>query len=212
MHPTDGVPDEPISVRSRIGDNWHFGSCRCRNAVLESMNHDSPDANDAYLSRAFSVNDDSSAGPSRAGTGTGLLEVHGVTVRFGGLTALDDVSLAAAPRQVTGIIGPNGAGKTTLLNVLCGFVRPASGTIRFDTHELTGARPHRLAGLGIARTLQGVGLFRGRSAVENVMVGATPSARAGFWSGLFGLPWSDRDERRLREHAMQALSRVGAAD
>src|SRR5260221_3896106 len=98
----------------------------------------------------------------------GGLDISGVTVRFGGLTALDDVSLSAAPRQVTGIIGPNGAGKTTLLNAVCGFVKPGSGTISFDSHELTGIRPHRLAGLGIARTLQGVGLFRGLSVVENV--------------------------------------------
>ena len=142
----------------------------------------------------------------------GVLDIGGVTVRFGGLTALDDVSLSAAPRQVTGIIGPNGAGKTTLLNATCGFVKPATGTVSFDGHELTGIRPHRLAGLGIARTLQGVGLFRGLSAVENVMIGATRAARAGFWSGLFGLPRSDRDERRLREQALAALRRVGAAD
>src|SRR6266704_3094816 len=100
-----------------------------------------------------------------------FLAISGVTVRFGGLTALDDVSLSAAPRQVTGIIGPNGAGKTTLLNVLCGLVRPDAGQIWFDGREPTGLRPHRLAGLGIARTLQGVGLFDGLSAVENVMVG-----------------------------------------
>jgi branched-chain amino acid transport system ATP-binding protein len=141
----------------------------------------------------------------------GVLDISGVTVRFGGLTALDGVSLRAAPRQVTGIIGPNGAGKTTLLNAMCGFVSPSAGTISFGGHELTGIRPHRLAGLGIARTLQGVGLFRGLSVIENVMIGATHAARAGFWSGLFGLPWSDRDERRLREQAMQALGRVGAA-
>jgi branched-chain amino acid transport system ATP-binding protein len=141
----------------------------------------------------------------------GVLDISGVTVRFGGLTALDGVSLKATPRQVTGIIGPNGAGKTTLLNVTCGFVRPSAGTISFGGHQLTGVSPHRLAGLGIARTLQGVGLFRGLSVIENVMIGATHTARAGFWSGLFGLPWSDRDERRLREQAMQALSRVGAA-
>jgi branched-chain amino acid transport system ATP-binding protein len=144
--------------------------------------------------------------------GSGMLDISGVTVQFGGLTALDDVSLSAAPRQVTGIIGPNGAGKTTLLNAACGFVRPSKGSISFDGHELTGIRPHRLAGLGISRTLQGVGLFSGLSAAENVMIGATTAARAGFWSGLFGLPRSDRDERRLREQAMQALSRVGAAD
>jgi branched-chain amino acid transport system ATP-binding protein len=142
----------------------------------------------------------------------GILDVSGVTVRFGGLTALDHVSLSAAPRQITGIIGPNGAGKTTLLNSVCGFVRPASGTISFEGHELTGVRAHRLAGLGIARTLQGVGLFRGLSVAENVMVGATHTARAGFWSALFGLPWSDRDERRLREQAVAALGRVGVAE
>jgi branched-chain amino acid transport system ATP-binding protein len=147
-------------------------------------------------------------GPARSG----VLDISGVTVRFGGLTALDDVSLSAAPRQVTGIIGPNGAGKTTLLNAMCGFVKPAAGSIAFDGHALTGVRPHRLAGFGIARTLQGVGLFRGLTVIENVMIGATRAARAGFWSGLFGLPRSDRDERRLRQQAMQALTRVGAAD
>jgi branched-chain amino acid transport system ATP-binding protein len=143
---------------------------------------------------------------------SGVLDISGVTVQFGGLTALDDVSISAAPRQVTGIIGPNGAGKTTLLNATCGFVKPSRGSITFDGHELTGIRPHRLAGLGISRTLQGVGLFRGLSVAENVMIGATNAARAGFWSGLFGLPRSDRDERLLREQAVQALSRVGAAD
>ncbi|HEY4854435.1 MAG TPA: ABC transporter ATP-binding protein [Streptosporangiaceae bacterium] len=150
--------------------------------------------------------------PTSAAPGAGVLEARGVTVRFGGLTALDDVSLVAALRQVTGIIGPNGAGKTTLLNAVCGFVRPDSGGISFGAQELTGVRPHRLAGLGIARTMQGVGLFRGLSVVENVMVGATCQARAGFLSALFGLPRSGRDERRLREQAMQALDRVGAAD
>jgi branched-chain amino acid transport system ATP-binding protein len=142
----------------------------------------------------------------------GALEVRSVTVRFGGITALDDVSLTAAPRRVTGIIGPNGAGKTTLLNVLCGLVRPESGQIRFDGRELTRLRPHKLAALGIARTLQGVGLFGGLSVAENVMVGATSHARAGYWSGLFGLPRSDRDERQLRQLAVEALDRVGAAD
>jgi branched-chain amino acid transport system ATP-binding protein len=159
------------------------------------------------------MNDSSSAtGLVDSPRAAGILDVSGVTVRFGGLTALDNVSLSAAPRQITGIIGPNGAGKTTLLNSVCGFVRPTSGTISFDGHELTGVRAHRLAGLGITRTLQGVGLFRGLSVAENVMVGATHAARAGFWSALFGLPWSDRDERRLREQAVAALGRVGVAE
>jgi len=142
----------------------------------------------------------------------GSLDIRGITVRFGGLTALDDVSLTAGLRQVTGIIGPNGAGKTTLLNVLCGFVKPQAGQIQFDGRELTQLRPHRLASLGIARTLQGVGLFRGLSVLENVMVGANSQARAGFWSALLGLPRSDRDERRLRQQALEAREAVGAAE
>jgi branched-chain amino acid transport system ATP-binding protein len=142
----------------------------------------------------------------------GSLDVRGVTVRFGGLTALDSVSLTAAAGQVTGIIGPNGAGKTTLLNVLCGFVRPDGGAILFGGNELTGLRPHRLASLGIARTLQGVGLFSGLSVLENVMIGATVHARTGFWSALLGVRRADRDEAQLRERAMAALDQAGAAD
>jgi len=141
-----------------------------------------------------------------------VLQVSGVTVRFGGLTALDDVSLTAQAGQVTGIIGPNGAGKTTLLNVLCGFIRPQSGTISFDGRQLTRLRPHKLAGLSIARTLQGSSLFSGLSVVENVMAGASSQRRAGFWSAMFGVPRSDRDERRLRSKAMDALDRLGVAD
>jgi len=143
---------------------------------------------------------------------SGALDVSGVTVRFGGLTALDDVSLTAASRQVTGIIGPNGAGKTTLLNVLCGFVRPQSGTISFGGRPLGRLRPHRLAGHGIARTLQGTGLFAGLTALENVMIGAASQRRAGFWSAMLGLPRSDGDERRLRERSLRALDRLGVAD
>src|SRR5258707_5846115 len=136
----------------------------------------------------------SEAGPARRLPAPSVLDIRGVTVRFGGLTALDDVSLSAVPRQVTGIIGPNGAGKTTLLNASCGFVRPQAGKITFNGHDLTGIRPHRLAGLGIARTLQGVGLFRGLSVVEDVMVGATHSARAGVLTGFCGLTRMYRDE------------------
>jgi branched-chain amino acid transport system ATP-binding protein len=142
----------------------------------------------------------------------GVLDVRGVTVRFGGLTALDEVSLTVAPCQVAGVIGPNGAGKTTLLNVLCGFVRPQAGSISFDGRPLGRLRPHRLAGLGIARTLQGVALFSRLSVLENVMTGATCRARAGFTSALFGLRRSDTDEAALSEHALEALRDVGAAD
>src|SRR6478609_1287793 len=113
--------------------------------------------------------------------------MSGVTVRFGGLTALSEVSLVARPREVLGVIGPNGAGKTTLFNVACGFVRPDEGTIHWRGEDRPGMRPHELAGLGIARTLQGLGLFDRMSVLDNVLVGADPAASAGFWSGLLGL-------------------------
>jgi branched-chain amino acid transport system ATP-binding protein len=141
-----------------------------------------------------------------------VLEVRDVSVRFGGLTALDAVSLTVEPCQVLGVIGPNGAGKTTLLNVLCGFIRPDDGQVLIDGHHYRDLRPHRLAALGIARTLQGVGLFEQLTAIENVMIGASNQAKAGFLSALLSLPRSARDERRLREEAGQALDRVGAAD
>ena len=143
------------------------------------------------------------------GGSVGVLDIRDVTVRFGGLTALDSVSFTAAPRQVTGVIGPNGAGKTTLLNVLCGFVRPDSGRLVFGDTELTGRKPHQLASLGIARTLQNVGLFPRLTVLENVMAGANCHARAGFWPALAGLSRSDRDEAKLRRRAMDALDRLG---
>ena len=155
------------------------------------------------------MNSSSDPGPAKLPEDqVGALEVSDVTVRFGGLTALDAVSLTAAPRKVTGIIGPNGAGKTTLLNVLCGFVQPDAGRLRFGGAELRGLRPHKLASLGIVRTLQGLGLFPGLTALENVMAGATCHARAGFWSGVAGMGRSDRDERALRDRALVAEPRL----
>jgi branched-chain amino acid transport system ATP-binding protein len=102
------------------------------------------------------------------------LVLHQISVRFGGLVALDDVSLRVPPGRTVGVIGPNGAGKTTLFNVVCGFVAPTGGTLSFDGRPLR-PRPHRLTRLGIARTLQGVGLFPSLTVLENVLV-ATPGA------------------------------------
>nr|WP_230422836.1 ABC transporter ATP-binding protein [Prauserella cavernicola] len=140
-----------------------------------------------------------------------MFTAEGVTVRFGGLTALDDVSLAARPREVHGVIGPNGAGKTTFFNVCCGFVRPDQGTLRWRDEPVRGLHPARLAGMGIARTLQGLGLFAGLTVAENVLVGADRFRRTGFASSLFALPRAAADERSLRERADRALEEVGVA-
>lgn len=135
-----------------------------------------------------------------------------VEVRFGGITALSDVALEVAPHQVLGVIGPNGAGKTTLFNVACGFVQPSTGRLTWKGRELTKLRPHQLAGLGIGRTLQGLGLFDRMPVLENVMVGADRHARAGFFSGLFALPRGAKEERALREKAMAVLAELGVAE
>ena len=140
------------------------------------------------------------------------LSVRDIGVSFGGITALESVSVDVSPGEVLGVIGPNGAGKTTLFNVICGFVRPRSGTLSWRGKPLGRVQPDQLAALGIARTLQGVGLFGGLTVLENVMVGAGRFRRARLGSAMFGLPWSDFDERRLRERAMAALERLGCED
>jgi len=141
-----------------------------------------------------------------------LLRVERVSVRFGGLSALGDVSISVPPGSVTGVIGPNGAGKTTLFNVVCGFVRPESGTIRLGDRSLENIRPHQLARLGIARTIQGVRLFPRLTALENVMVGADHRHRPGFASALLALPRSGRTERAAAADALAALGELGVAD
>jgi branched-chain amino acid transport system ATP-binding protein len=141
-----------------------------------------------------------------------MLAVRGVNVSFGGLQALDDVALDVGPGEVLGLIGPNGAGKTTLFNVICGFIRPDSGTISWQGRQLERIRPEQLARLGIARTLQGLGLFQHLSVLENVIVGADRHALAGFASALFALPRSDRDERDLRDRALQVLTDLEIRD
>jgi branched-chain amino acid transport system ATP-binding protein len=138
------------------------------------------------------------------------LEMTDISVAFGGVTALSEVSLVVEPGQVHGLIGPNGAGKTTLFNVACGIVRADSGSIVWRDRPLRRLRPDQLARLGIARTLQGVGLFAGLTVLENVMIGAHRHARAGFASALFALPRSDKDERALRARATTALADLGA--
>jgi branched-chain amino acid transport system ATP-binding protein len=144
-------------------------------------------------------------------TGVAELDLRRITVRFGGLTALDGVGLTVAPRRVHGVIGPNGAGKTTLFNVACGFVQPDSGTIMVRGERRARLRPSELAGLRIARTLQGLGLFDHLTVLQNVVVGADRHAKAGFLQALFATPGSSRDERLLRERAMTVLSELGVA-
>ena len=110
--------------------------------------------------------------------------------------------------EIVGVIGPNGAGKTTLFNVICGFVHPSSGTITYRGAVLRRHHPHDLAKLGIARTLQGVGLCAGLTVLENVMLGAEPMLRSDLASAFLGLWRSSREERRVAARAMDAARRA----
>jgi len=137
-----------------------------------------------------------------------LLSIANLTVKFGGLTALDDVFLNLDSNQVVGLIGPNGAGKTTLFNAICGIVEPTSGKLTLNGKSHDWPATHELTSLGISRTLQGVGLFPDLTVTENVMIGAQKFASTGLISAGFGR--NKRDERELRERAHWALERVYA--
>lgn len=140
-----------------------------------------------------------------------LLQLEGVTRRFGGLTAVDAVSLEIEPGRVSAIIGPNGAGKTTLFNVISGFLAPSDGRVVFDGHDLTGLAPHRIAALGLVRTFQLVQLFPELSAVENVQVGRHLCTRGGVWAALARPSWARRQAAETRAAAFDLLEFVGLA-
>ena len=141
-----------------------------------------------------------------------LLDVQDVTVRFGGLMALFEVSAAIGEGEVVGVIGPNGAGKTTLFNVICGFTRPDSGHLSWQGKTLRRHQPRQLASLGIARTLQGLGLFPHLTVLENVMVGATRHGRSGIAAAMLASPTADRDELQLRDRARAQLEALGIVE
>jgi branched-chain amino acid transport system ATP-binding protein len=142
----------------------------------------------------------------------GSLEVRSLSVRFGGVVALDGVSLDVPGGRIIGIIGPNGAGKTTLFNVVCGLVSPTTGEVLYNGRRINGIRPYDLNRLGISRTLQGLGLWRALTVLENVMVGARRGSTPGFASAILGLPRSDRYEKALKAEAIEQLRELGIED
>ena len=138
-----------------------------------------------------------------------LLEVDNVTLRFGGVTALDQVSFHIEEGEILGLIGPNGAGKTTCFNVTTGVYVPTSGQVRFDGKSLAGMKKHRITRLGIARTFQNIRLFSTMTALENVLVGTDAQHSTGLMSALFRLPKHRREEHQGHERAMELLTFMG---
>jgi branched-chain amino acid transport system ATP-binding protein len=140
-----------------------------------------------------------------------LLEVEGVTKRFGGLVALSEVSFAINKGEIYGLIGPNGAGKTTLFNVLTGLYRHDAGSFRFEGRELRNATPDRIAALGIARTFQNIRLFANLSALENVMIGRHVRTRANVIGAVLRNPATRAEEAAIVKRAHELLEYVGIA-
>ncbi|MBI4561430.1 MAG: ABC transporter ATP-binding protein [Candidatus Rokubacteria bacterium] len=138
-----------------------------------------------------------------------LLRIDGVSVSFGGLRALQDVSFQVAPGEIVGLIGPNGAGKTTLFNTVTGLYPAEAGRIVFRGQDLLRHRPHRRAVLGIARTFQNLELFKEMTALENVLVGMHVHLRARLFSIAARFPGVGAEERRARTVAEETLEFVG---
>jgi branched-chain amino acid transport system ATP-binding protein len=140
-----------------------------------------------------------------------LLSVDDIRVEFGGIVALADLTFGIEPGQICALIGPNGAGKTTLFNVVSRVYEPTSGRLRFDGHDLLALPPHRIARLGIARTFQNLALFPALTVLENVMTGAHSRGHVGAARASLRLPGVNREERRMRSHAMELLERLSLA-
>ncbi|MDK2927821.1 MAG: branched-chain amino acid transport system ATP-binding protein [Bacillota bacterium] len=140
-----------------------------------------------------------------------LLESRGVTVRFGGVTAVSAVDLALQEGQVLSLIGPNGAGKTTLFNVFTGIYRPAAGEVLLRGESIKGLKPFQITRRGLARTFQNIRLFRNMSALENCLVARHGHGRAGLGGALLPLKAARREEQESRAAALEALDFVGLA-
>jgi branched-chain amino acid transport system ATP-binding protein len=142
---------------------------------------------------------------------TALLNVAGITVRIGGLTAVADLSFSVAAGQIVSLIGPNGAGKTTAFNAMTGYIRPRTGTVRFAGSDLVGLAPERIAALGLVRSFQRTAIFDTSTVFENMLMALHLRGHAGLL-GAF-LPWLGalREEARLRDEAMALLDFVGLA-
>ncbi|MEO5724250.1 MAG: ABC transporter ATP-binding protein [Ilumatobacteraceae bacterium] len=141
----------------------------------------------------------------------GILDIEEITVRFGGVTALDALSFGVEANQICGLIGPNGAGKTTMFNVISRIYNPTTGTIMFDGDDVLRTKPSTISRIGILRTFQNLALWPGMTVLDNVMVGGHTRSKAGVLQSAFRIG-SRGEERRLAENAYELLEQLGLAD
>lgn len=141
-----------------------------------------------------------------------LLQVKGITVRFGGITALDNVSFNLPKDKVCGLIGPNGAGKTTLFNCLSRLYDYQEGDLLFDGRSITQTPVHEMANTGIGRTFQNLAMFKTMSVQENIMVGAHSKSKTGFWGGMWPTAKTRAEETDLKKRADELIDRLKLTD
>lgn len=141
-----------------------------------------------------------------------FIKLEGLTKKFGGLTAVDEVDFEIEKGKITAIIGPNGAGKSTFFNLISGFHRPTSGTITFEGKDITKAPPHIVARLGIARTFQTTHLFDKSSVIDNVIVGHRLRTQSKLFDAIFRTKREKREEKEAYEKAIEVLDFVGLAN
>ncbi len=140
-----------------------------------------------------------------------VLEIRDMSIRFGGLQALKDVNVDVPEWEIVGLIGPNGAGKTTLFNCIMGLYSPNSGTVTYRGRDISLLPTHRKVSLGIGRTFQNIGLVRELTVIENFLLAQHPRIGYGAFGGMFGMPRTFLEERRLRANAMEVLDFIGLA-
>ena len=138
-----------------------------------------------------------------------ILRARGVTKRFGGLIAVDDIEFDIPRRAIVSLIGPNGAGKTTFFNMIAGLYRPTSGVIEFEGRNIAGTPPHRITSLGIARTFQNIRLFQNMTALENVQIGRHSRMIATPFEAVLHTPRERREERESERRSEELLEFVG---
>lgn len=141
-----------------------------------------------------------------------LLKLDNLTMKFGGVTALNEVNLEIHEGEILALIGPNGAGKTTVFNVITGVYQATSGSINFDGQNLGGKKRYEITGLGVARTFQNIRLFGDMTALENVITATDVHKKSGLMGSLFGTPRARREERENRVKAMEILEFIGIAE
>ncbi len=141
-----------------------------------------------------------------------ILSMSGITMKFGGVTAINNTTLNVSQKEIYGLIGPNGAGKTTMFNIITGNYKPTDGTVTFAGEILNGLKPHQIVRRGVARTFQNIRLFKTMSVLDNVLIGFDFQARYSYLESIFRFPRYFWEEKRIKNRAMEILDYFGIAE